>query len=331
MEELVKKLTEAYGPSGFEGQVRDLILAEVKGLADEVRTDALGNLFILKKGKDHTRKAMLAAHMDEIGVMATHVDKNGFVRFTRLGGVFLLNTPGSRVVFGNGIVGGIGLEHLEDRSKVPDLDKMFIDVGARDKDSCPVKVGDAAAFSRPFVAQGGRWFAKAMDDRIGCVVLIETLRGLKKPAIDTYFVFTAQEEVGVRGARVSAFALDPTYGIAVDVTGTGDTPECFPMAMELGKGPAIKVMDWGMLAHQGMKNWMVKVAEEKGIPYQLEVLTMGSTDAMAIQSAREGVPSGVVSIPTRNVHSASEIVDEDDVKNAVKLLVALLSRQPELD
>lgn len=330
MEELVKKLTEAYGPSGFEGQVRDIISAEVQGLADEIRTDALGNLIALKKGKDRTKKAMLAAHMDEIGVMATHVDKNGFVRFTRLGGVFPLNTPGSRVVFGNGIVGGIGLERLEDRSKAPDLDKMFIDVGARDKDSCPVKVGDAAAFSRPFVAQNGRWFAKAMDDRIGCAVLIEALRALKKPAIDTYFVFTAQEEVGVRGARVAAFAIAPDYGIAVDITGTGDTPECFPMSVELGKGPAIKVMDLSMVAHQGLKNWMIKVAEEKGIPYQLEVLVFGGTDAMAIQAAREGVPSGVISIPTRNAHSASEIVDEGDVKNVIKLLVELLSKEPDL-
>jgi putative aminopeptidase FrvX len=331
VKELVKKLTEAYGPSGFEGRVRDLIAAEVKGLADEMRTDALGNLFVLKKGKDRTKKAMLAAHMDEIGVMVTHVDKNGFARFTRLGGVFPLNTPGSRVVFGNGIVGGIGLERLDDRSKAPDLDKMFIDVGARDKDSCPVKVGDAAAFSRPFAAQEGRWIAKAFDDRIGCAVLIETLRALEAPAYDTYFVFTAQEEVGVRGARVAAFALDPDYGIAVDVTGTGDTPECYPMAVELGKGPAIKVMDQGMVAHHGLKNWMIKVAEEAGIPHQLEVLVFGGTDAMAIQSAREGVPSGVVSIPTRNVHSGCETVDEDDVRNSVKLLVELLSRQAELD
>ena len=331
MEELVKKLTEAYGPSGFEGRVRDMIAAEVKGLADEMRTDALGNQFVLKKGKDRSKKAMLAAHMDEIGIMVTHVDKNGFARFTRLGGIFPLTLLGARVVFGNGIVGGIGVERLEERSKIPEMDKMYIDVGARDKESSPVKVGDAAGFSRPFVSQQGRWIAKAFDDRLGCAILIETLRGLSKPACDTYFVFTAQEEVGVRGATVAAFGVEPDFAIAVDVTGTGDTPECYPMAMELGKGPAIKVMDWGMLAHQGLKNWMIKVAEEAGIPYQLEVLVFGSTDAMAIQSAREGVPSGVVSIPTRNVHSGCETVDEDDVRNSVKLLVELLSRQAELD
>ena len=331
MKELVKKLTEAYGPSGFEGQVRDMILAEVKGMADEVRTDALGNLFVLKKGKDSSKRAMLAAHMDEIGVMVTHVDKNGFARFTRLGGVFPLTLLGARVIFGNGIVGGIGVERLEDRSKVPDMEKMYIDVGARDKESCPIKVGDAAGFSRPFVAQHGRWIAKAFDDRIGCVVLIETLRRLSKPAYDTYFVFTAQEEVGVRGATVAAFGVEPDYAIAVDVTGTGDTPECYPMSVDLGKGPAIKVMDWGMIAHPGLKNWMIKVAEKAGIPYQLEVLVMGSTDAMAIQSAKEGVPSGVISIPTRNIHSGCETVDEGDVENSVKLLVDLLSRQAKLD
>lgn len=331
MEELAKKLTETYGPSGFEGQVRELIRAEVEGIADEVRTDSMGNLFALRKGKDSSKKVLLAAHMDEIGLMVSHVDKNGFLRFTCIGGVWALGLLGARVVFANGMAGAIGMEKMEDYSKMPGLDKFYIDVGARDKESCPVKVGDAAAFTRPFVAQNGRWIAKAFDDRIGCVALIEALKQLKTPACDTYFVFTAQEEVGVRGARVAGFAVDPDYAIAVDVTPAGDTPESRPMAVGLGKGAAIKVMDLGMLAHPGVKDWMVKTAEEEGIPYQFEVLDRGSTDAMAIQTAREGVPSGVLSIPTRYVHSGCEMVDEGDVRNSVRLLVAMLSRSLDLD
>lgn len=330
MKNLVKKLTEAYGPSGFEGQVRDLIRAEVQDIADEARTDAMGNLFALKKGKDSSKKVLLAAHMDEIGLMVSHIDKKGFLRFTHIGGVSPLRLSGTRVVFANGVVGGIGLEELEDYSKVPGMDKMFIDVGARDKESCPVKVGDAAAFSRPFEEQQGRWIAKAFDDRIGCAILVEVLKQVTKPLYDTYFVFTAQEEVGLRGARVAAFGLEPDFAIAVDVTDTGDTPESHPMAVELGKGPAIKVMDYGMVVHQGMKDWLIQLAEEAEIPYQLEVLEFGTTDAYAIQTTKEGVPSGVVSIPTRYVHSGSEMVDEDDVMNSVRLLMEFLSKPVEL-
>ncbi len=331
MKNLVKKLTEAYGPSGFEGQVRDLIRAEVEDIADEVRTDSMGNLFVLKKGKDSSKRVLLAAHMDEIGLMVSHIDKKGFLRFTPIGGVSPLRLVGARVLFANGVVGGIGLEDLEDSSKVPGMDKMFIDVGARDKESCPVKVGDAAAFARPFEERQGRWIAKAFDDRIGCAILIQVLKKLTQPLYDTYFVFTAQEEVGLRGARVAAFALEPAFAIAVDVTDTGDTPESHPMAVELGKGPAIKVMDYGMVVHQGMKNWLVKVAEEAKIPYQLEVLEFGTTDAYAIQTTKEGVPSGVVSIPTRYVHSGSETLDEEDVMNSIRLLLELLSKPVELD
>lgn len=331
MKELVKRLTEAYGPSGFETQVRAIITAEVKDLADEVRTDGIGNLFVLKKGRDSGHRALVAAHMDEIGVMVTHIDKDGFARFTRIGGVRPLGLPGARVVFANGLVGSIGLEKLEDRTKIPDLDKMFIDVGAKDRESCPVKVGDAATFWQPFAAQHGRWIAKAFDDRIGCAVLIETLRAVPQPAYDTYFVFTAQEEVGVRGATVAAFGVEPDYAIALDVTTTGDTPESHPMAVGIGKGPAIKVMDRGMIVHQGLKDWMIQTANEAGIRYQLEVLEFGSTDAMAMQTTREGVPAGVLSIPTRHVHSPSEMVDEGDVRDAVKLLAALLSRPVSLE
>jgi len=327
VKELIKKLTEAYGPSGHEEQVRALIQEEIAGLADEVQVDALGNLIALRQGDGQGRKVMLSAHMDEIGVMVTHVDDKGFLRFTRIGGVVPPTLPGNRVLFANGTVGVINVEKgIFDAvgKKLPPLEKFYIDVGAQDKDSVPVGVGDAAAFLREMSDLGDRVVAKAMDDRIGCAVLIETMRRLKKTPHQVAFVFSVQEEVGLRGARTSAFGLDPDVGIAVDVTGTGDCPEDRPMAVSLGKGPAIKVRDSGMLAHPGLKELMIRRAEEAGIPYQLEVLPMGSTDAMAIQVTREGVPAGCLSIPCRHIHSPSEMVDIRDVENAVRLMVTIL-------
>jgi putative aminopeptidase FrvX len=329
--DLIKRLVECSGPSGSEGAVRDLIRTELEasGLLKrkgcQASVDALGNLVVLRKGSGGGRRVMVAAHMDEIGVVVTHVDEKGFLRFSNIGGVRPLNLNGSRVRFADGTVGVIGLERLEEPAKLPGLERFYLDTGARDRDSVKVKVGDTACFFRPFEEVGGRFVSKAMDDRIGCVVLLQVLRELDASPHDVYAVFTVQEEVGLRGATTSGFGVDPEVALAVDVTGTGDTPECFPMAMHLGKGPAIKVRDGGMLAHVGVKDWLVRTAEGAGIPYQLEVLEGGTTDAKAIQTSREGVPAGCVSVPTRYVHSPSEMVDPDDVKNAVRLLVAALS------
>lgn len=330
---LTQKITEAYGPSGHEQLVRDLIRDEIKGWVDELRVDALGNLIARKKGAGATprKKVMLAAHMDEIGVIVTHIDEKGFARFAPIGGVFPLNLNGSRCRFANGVVGVFGREIRNTPASEITLDKMFIDVGATSATNAPVGVGDAAGFWRDFADLGQRLVSKAMDDRIGCVVLIETLKQLKKSVDDVYFVFTVQEEVGLRGATTSAFGVQPDLAIAVDVTMTGDTPEANRMAVELGKGPAIKVKDSGMLAHPAVKNLLAAAAREAKVPYQFEVLVGGTTDAMAMQTSREGVPAGCLSIPTRYVHSPSEMVDFDDLQNAVKLLVTALGKQIKLD
>ena len=331
MKDLIKKLTEAYGPSGYEHQMRQIIREEIRGHADEIKTNALGSLIALKRGNGKGKKVMLAAHMDEIGVMVTHVDEKGFCRFAPVGGVFPLTLLGGRVVFGNGTLGVIGMEekHFE-RGKTPPLDHFFIDVGAQDKASCPVKVGDAAGFGRPFEDLGDRLVAKTMDDRIGCAILIETMRKLRRCAHDVYFVFTVQEEMTLAGAGTSAYGLNPDIALAVDVTLNGDTPEAHPMAVSLGQGPAIKVQDAGMVAHAGVKELMVRRAEEAKLPYQLEVLTSGTTDAMAIQMVREGIPAGCLSVPCRYVHSPSEMVDYGDVQNSVKLLLAILAKPIEV-
>jgi tetrahedral aminopeptidase len=331
MKDTIRKLVEAYGPSGYEDQIRALIRDEIKGLADEVRVDAMGSL-IVRKGEqtgDHGLKVMLAAHMDEIGVMVSYIDEKGFARFTTIGGVFPHTLIGGRVRFADGTIGIINVEKemFAWHNKLPGLDKMYIDVGATSRDDAPVKVGDAAGFMRPMVQVGKRLVAKSMDDRISCAVLIETLRQLETTPHAVYFVFSVQEEVGVVGARTSAYGIDPDLGIAVDVTKTGDIPEAMPMSVSLGKGPAIKVMDAGMLTHPAVKDLMVERAEAAKIPYQFEILRGGSTDASAIQITRAGVPSGCISIPSRYIHTPSEMVDLDDVQNAVNLLVEIL-RQP---
>jgi endoglucanase len=332
MKELIKRLVETYGPSGREEQIREVIREEIEGLTDEVRVDAMGNLIALKRGSGGGLKVLLAAHMDEIGVIVTHVDEKGFLRFASVGGVRPLALLGGRAVFADGTVGTFGMEKQEpsEEDKIPGLDKLYLDVGATDKESVPARVGDVAGFQRPFVAQGDRLMAKSFDDRIGCAVLIQVMRDLKASPHDVYFVFSVQEEVGLRGATTSAYGIQPDLGISVDVTGTGDTPEAYTLAVSLGEGPAVKVKDGGMLAHPMVKDLLVETAEELGIPYQLEVLVRGTTDAMAIQVSREGVPAGCLSIPCRYVHTPSEMVDHNDVLNAVKLLVAVLSKPIEL-
>jgi len=326
MKQLIQKLTETFSPSGFESAIREVIKQEVLPLADEVRVDALGNLIVRKGGKaKNGKRIMLAAHMDEIGLMVSHVDENGFIRFSSIGGIRTGGLLSGRVQFTNGTQGLIGVERDLFAAKSPTFSQYYIDVGATSAKNCPVKIGDVAAFKRPFLELGQRLVAKSMDDRIGCVVLIEALRALKTSPHELYFVFTTQEEVGPRGAATSAFGIDPEIGLAVDVTLTGDTPKSKYMAISLGKGPAVKVKDTGMLADQHIVEWMCSTAEKKRIPYQREVLDGGSTDAMAIQMTRSGVLAGCLSVPCRYVHTPSEMVDYEDVQNSVKLLVALIS------
>ena len=334
MKDVIKTLTEAYGPSGDEGQVRALIQDAIRDVASELRTDALGNLIAVKRASgacpEGGKRIMLAAHMDEIGLVVTHIDKKGFLRVGRVGGVQPQTLMGGRVRFANGAVGVIGSEKWLRSNDVPKWEEVFVDVGATSLEDVPVRVGDVACFARSYEEMGHRLIAKAMDDRVGCAVLIQTLRELSDSPHEVYAVFTTQEEVGLRGAAVSAYGIEPEVALALDVTDTGDFPEAKPMAVELGAGPAIKMMDSGFLAHPGVKRWLIAGAERLGIPYQREVLEFGSTDARAIQIARAGVPTGGISLPTRYVHTPSEIVDLGDVQGAVKLLVGLLSEPIEL-
>lgn len=328
MQQLAQRLAEAFGVSGFEDEIRNVIREEIAGLVDEVSVDAMGNLVAIKRGRGNGRRVMLAAHMDQIGLMVTHIDDKGFMRFTNVGFIYALASWGGQVRFADGTIGAVGMDgRAETRGKVPELRDYFIDVGAANKAEVKQRVGDVAGFWPGFTAQGNIWFSPNLDDRAGCVVLVELLRQLKDAVInhDLYAVFTTQEEVGVRGARTAGFALEPDLAIALDVTLTGDIPHAQPaMEVSLGKGVAVKIMDSGMIGHPGLNAVLIGTAEREGIPYQREVLQGGTTDAFAIQMARGGVPATALSLPSRHVHTPSQIVDQRDVEGAVRLLRAFL-------
>ena len=340
MQQLAKRLAEAFGVSGFEDEIRSVIREEIAGLVDEVQVDALGNLVTVKKGRGGAagdrgrRRVMLAAHMDQIGLMVTHIDEKGFMRFTNVGFIYSLASWGGQVRFADGTIGTVGVDGRADpRHKLPELRDYYIDVGAGSKEEVKQKVGSVAGFWPGFTAQGHVWFSPNMDDRVGCIILVQLLHELKDNPIDNdlYAVFTTQEEVGTRGARTAGYALDPDLAIALDVTMTGDIPYATPaMDVGIGRGVAIKVLDSGMIGHPGLNGALVKAAEAGGIPYQLEVLQGGTTDAYAIQMSRAGVPATALSIPSRHVHTPSQIVDERDVRATVDLLKAFLGKAIEI-
>ncbi len=329
MKALIRKLVEAWGPSGYEHRVRQLIREEVADLADEITVDPLGNL-ICRIGQGGP-KVMIAAHMDEIGVMATFIEpKTGYVRFAPIGGVLPNTLNGRRVKFENGVTGVISLHQSmsANRTSLPALDEFYIDIS--DGSGTPlIREGSPAIFWAEFEERGSRFISKAMDDRIGCVVAIEAMRRLKQHRDslpnEVHFVFTVQEEVGSRGADAAAYNVNPDVAIALDVTATGDQLKEHKMSVKLGGGAAVKVHDPGLVVPPAVVDWMTARAQADGIPYQLELLSMGSTDASRIQISRAGVPSGVISIPTRFVHTTSETVDVHDVNACIDLLVGLLA------
>ncbi len=342
----LKLLAEAFGPSGYEDEVRELVVAELKKFCNKVLVDTWGNVIAVKHGKREDLKLMIAAHMDEIALMIKAIEKNGFIRFTGIGGWSDRVLPGQRVIIrtrdGRKVYGVIGIKppHVvtpEEEKKVIEMKDLFIDVGASSAEEVRklgIEVGCVAVMDRDFKVLGNGKVAtcKAFDDRVGVATMLTAARLLRNvdTEVTVYFVATVQEEVGLRGAMISAFRIEPNIGIAIDVTVAGDvpgTPEA-EFVVRLGKGPAIKVMDrarlapLGLIAHPRVKDFLIKVAEEEKIPYQLEVLVGGTTDAAAIAFTRGGVPAGVVSIPTRYVHSPVEVISLEDAFNAAKLVAA---------
>jgi endoglucanase len=327
MNDLLEKLTKCYGPSGNEEQIRNIIIDEIKSYCDEVKIDILGNLIVRKKSNG--KKVMLASHMDEVGIIITFIDDKGFLRFSNIGGILPHHSLYQKVVFANGVQGAVCYEEKIENMKDLKFSKMYIDIGASTKKEAEkvVSIGDAAAFVSNYTVNNKRVITKSLDNRIGCFILINLLKELQESPNDLYYVFTVQEELGLRGAKTSSYAIDPDYAISVDVTGTGDKPECKTMAVELGKGPAIKIKDISLITHPYIKNIMINTAIENNIPYQLEVLEYGGTDSGAIHTNKGGIPSGVLSVPSRYIHSTCEMIDFDDVNNSIKLLKNILSKK----
>lgn len=321
--ELLKKIIGAYGPSGREDEVRNVIKEEIEPYVDEIRVDNMGNLICRKNGGG--KKLMIAAHMDEIGVIATHIDEKGFIRFANIGGVSPANCVNRGIRFENGVQGVISYES-KNLPKDCGIDKMYIDIGAKDKSEAEdkVRIGDIAVFEGNFKIMGRRAASKTMDDRVCCYALIEAVKAAKSCPNDFYAVFTTQEELGMRGAKVAAYSVEPDMGIAVDVSGVGDTPESKIVDLALGKGPSIKIRDNSYIIHPAAREFMFKCAKEAGIPYQVEAASFGGTDTGAIMLTGAGVPAATTSIPCRYIHSPQETVDLDDVENEIKFLAKMI-------
>ncbi len=333
MFELIKKLCNSHGISGYEDEIRDVIKAEIEGFVDEIRVDKLGNLICIKNGNDFTQ--MLTAHMDEVGFLIKHIDDKGFLRITPIGGWFSQTVLNQRVVIhGNKgkVYGVIGSKppHLmrdEERKKVIEIKDMFVDIGAENKDDVKkmgIEIGNAVTIDREVVKMGNRVTGKAFDDRIGVAVMIECLKKVETSST-VYAVATVQEEVGLKGARVSAFSLNPDVALAIDVAPATDFPggETANVEVKLGKGPAITIADAsgrGLIASKKILEWLKTAGEKAEVDFQLEVTEGGTTDATAIHLTKEGIPSGVVSVPARYVHTPVEVVDLRDVEATVKLV-----------
>ena len=318
---LLKKLTETDAPSGRERGIRDIIKSEAAALGYEITEDALGSVIAHRPGVG--KRLMLDAHMDEVGVIATYIDDNGFIRFGAVGGLYIKELHKRRVRFANGTVGVIG---AEDKSfdKKAEISKLYIDIGAKNKKEAEkhVKPGDTAVFDGGFVKRGNTIISKALDNRAGCYILLKAMEQIKDSENDLYFVFSAQEEVGLRGAKTAAYGIMPDYAIAIDVTDTGDTPSCELMDVKLGRGAAIKVMDNSVMCDINVVNALRKAAEAGKIPYQTEILADGGTDAGAIALTGGGVRAGGISLPVRYIHSPSELADAGDIKACIKLVCA---------
>lgn len=324
----LKLLTQAAGPSGNEENIKNVIEELASPFADEIYTDALGNLIVHKKGSGP--RLMFDAHMDEIGLIVTFIEESGLIRFSNLGGIGPMTSLCQRVRFLNGTPGFVCRElNGEDTFKLSD---MYVDIGAKTKKEAEekVSVGDVAVFEGKFEEANDRLISKAMDDRAGVFALLETLKNVKNSPNDLYFVFTVAEELGLRGAKAASFSVNPDFAIAVDVTKTGDMPGKEKMAVSLGGGAAIKIKDSSVLCHPYMKDKMRAVCEREKISYQLEVLISGGTDAGAISVSNGGVPTGAVSIPTRYIHTPMEMIDKNDLEAVIKLLIAMANENYEM-
>lgn len=319
----LRELIKIQSVSGSEGKIAEYIKSEMEKYFDECTIDALGNLICRKKGEG--KKLLFCAHMDEIGFLVTTVDDKGFIHFAPVGGINFTAAAYASVVFSSGIR-GIMIPEQGLKSDDFKAEKFIVDIGAKDKKQAErlVKTGDTFALTPSYTRlRGSRICGRPFDDKIGCAILMAAARDSAAFANDTTFVFSVQEEVGLRGSRVAAFNCRPDYGIALDVTATGDGYGSKPMAVSLGGGAAIKIKDASVICDSALVTKMADIAEENGIKWQREVLTAGGTDTASLQLAASGCRAGCISIPTRYIHTANEEIDISDIEACLELTVAI--------
>ncbi len=335
---LLEKLSNARGTSGNEAEVREILIEQVKSRVDSYRVDTMGNLITFKKAKGARRnalKVMLAAHMDEIGLMIVHVDSKGYLKFSKVGGIDDRVLLSKAVLIGKdkrvGVIGSKPAHLLKgkERDQVVESDSMYIDIGAKSKEEAlgAVKIGDYATFATEFAEMGdGLVKGKALDDRAGCALLAELVQ--RNYPFDLYGVFTVQEEVGLRGARVAAYAVEPDVAFALESTVCDDSPKQKDVSptTRLGLGPAISVADRTTIADRRLVNLLIETAKENRIPYQIKQPMIGSTDAGRIHITREGVPSIAIAVPTRYMHSPVSLMSLEDFNNTLTLMTKALPK-----
>lgn len=335
---LLKKICETPGAPGFEQRVRELVVREVRPLADELSIDNMGNVIAVKRGTAR-KKIMVAAHMDEISFIITHIDEDGFLRFHPLGGFDPKTLTSQRVIVHGrrDIIGVMGSKpiHLmkpEERTKSVPINEYFIDTGMSKAEVAEiVSVGDPVTRERELIEMGECVNSKSIDNRVSVFILIEALRALqgKQLPYDVYAVFTVQEEVGIRGAISAAHLIDPDFGLGLDVTIAFDVPGAQPheMVTRLGKGAAIKILDGSVICDYRMVNFLKKLANDHDIPWQLEILPAGGTDTAGVQrSGKKGAIAGAISIPLRHIHQTIELAHKRDIRNCIDLLTLALEK-----
>ncbi|NLX71654.1 MAG: M42 family metallopeptidase [Clostridiales bacterium] len=333
MAELLKQLTEIGGVSGDEGRVRRLIEKEISPFVDDVYTDRIGNLIAYKKGKNSSKKIMLCAHMDEVGLIISAIQEDGTLKFRTVGGIDPRILVSKRVLIGENVCPGvlgikaIHLQEAEERQNAVRVKQMYIDIGAlsREEAGQAVRLGDYAVFDSKYVEFGdNKVKAKALDDRAGCAILIELMK--QEYDNDIYACFSVQEEVGLRGAEVLGYSINPDIAIIVEGTTCSDVPdvEQHLYSTEMGKGPAITIMDATSYASKELVDAFVKTAQKEGIPFQFKKGATGGNDAGRIHLAREGIKTATVSVPCRYIHSPSSVMDLNDYNNTIRLLSTFL-------
>lgn len=327
--ELIQTLNAAHGPSGDEGGIRERLAELARPLADEISTDTMGNLIVRKLGSGP--RVMLCAHMDSIGFIVTHVEENGFLRVGRLGGISPKEAAYTPVRFAGGVRGVIVPEEKADFGKLK-LDECYVDIGAKDRETAlkAVAVGDTLIYDSPCFTNQGKVVSPYMDNRISCAILLKVLEEMELCPNDLYVVFTVQEEVGLRGAKPAAWAVDPDYAVVVDVTDVDDTPGSEKCGtVRLGKGPAIKIMDSSVICHPDMIQKLESQAKVLDMPTQRDIMRAGGTDAGVMHTTRIGVRTGGVSVPCRYIHTPVEMADLQDARDCAKLLCAFVQSKLE--